>query len=155
MIETRVRVVSAADGMAWVAASQESSCGACQSQSTCGISGLGKFLSRRRHDVSIPLPTRQSNAQAGDELLVCVDEAELLRAGLFAYLLPAVLAVAAAAVADASGAGGDFADIAALLAAMAGFVVGLVAARFLAPTPRIQALTLPAAHSPLDTRSTS
>ena len=151
MIETRVRVVSAADGMAWVAASQESSCGACQSQSTCGISGLGKFLSRRRPD----LPIRQSDARAGDELLVCVDEGELLRAGLFAYLLPAVLAVAAAAAVDATGAGGEFADLAAMLAATAGFIAGLVAARFLAPTPRIQSRTLPASHSPLDTRSNS
>jgi len=130
MIETRVRVVSAADGVAWVAASEESGCGACQSQSTCGISGLGKFLSRRRPD----LPIRQTDAQAGDELLVCVDESELLRAGLFAYLLPTVLAVAGAAVADVSGA----ADLAAALAAIFGLIAGLVGARFLAPKPHIQ-----------------
>ena len=130
MIETRVRVVYAGDGMAWVAASQESGCSACQSQSTCGISGLGKFLSRRRPD----LPISQEGARAGDELLVCVDESELLRAGLFAYLLPALLAVAAAALADAYGAS----DLAAALAAALGFIAGLVGARFLAPTPRIQ-----------------
>ena len=150
-IETRVRVVAAGDGIAWVAASQESSCGACQSQSTCGISGLGKFLSRRRPD----LPIRQAGAKAGDELLVCVDEAELLRAGLYAYLLPAMLAVAGAGAVDATGTGGDLADLAALLAAIAGFVAGLVAARFLAPTPRLQARPLPAPDFPLDTRSTS
>jgi len=35
------------------------------------------------------MPLQQTGAQLGDELLVCVDESELLRAGLFAYLLPA------------------------------------------------------------------
>jgi len=135
MIETRVRVVSAANGMAWVAANQESGCSACQSKSTCGISGLGDFLSNRRPN----LPIRQANAKPGDELLLCVDEAELLRAGLFAYLLPTLLAVAAAALADTSGAG----DLTAALAAVFGFTAGLIAARFLAPTPRIQAHPIP------------
>jgi len=135
MIETRVRVVSVADGMAWVAASEQSGCSACQSQSSCGISGLGKFLSRRRPD----LPLQQTGAQLGDELLVCVDESELLRAGLFAYLLPALLAVICAAVADASGAD----DLAAAVSALIGFIAGLAAARFLAPTPHIQARPIP------------
>lgn len=155
MIETRVHVVSAADGIAWVAASQESSCGACQAQSTCGISGLGKFLSRRRHDVSIPLHISQAGAKAGDELLVCVDEAELLRAGLFAYLLPALLAVASAALADAYGTG----DVAAALAAVSGFIGGLAGARLLAPKPQLRsrpyASTAPATHSPIDPRRTT
>jgi len=130
MIETRVRVTSAGDGMAWVAASAESGCGACQAQSTCGISGLGKFMSNRRPD----LPIAQCDAHAGDELLVSIDETELLSAGLFAYLLPAVLAVAAAAVADTRGAG----DLAAALSAVLGLVAGLIVARLLAPKPRIR-----------------
>ena len=130
MIEARVRVVSAADGMAWVTASESSGCSACQSQSSCGISGLGKYLSRRR----AALPIQQPGACLGDELKVCVDEAELLRASAFAYLLPAALAVIGAALADALGAG----DLVAVGAALLGFISGLIAARFLAPTPRIR-----------------
>ncbi len=133
-IETRVRVVSAADGMAWVTSSESSGCSACQSQASCGISGLGKYLSRRR----AAMPVRQADARAGDELRVCVDEAELLRAGAFAYLAPALLAVIGAALADAGGVGGEFADLAAAGAALLGFLAGLLAARFLAPTPRIR-----------------
>ncbi len=129
-IEARVRVVSAADGMVWVTSSESSGCSACQSQSSCGISGLGKYLSRRRAAMSLP----HADAHVGDELLVCVDETELLRAGAFAYLLPALLAVLAAALADALGAG----DPAAAIAALLGFITGLIAARFLAPTPRIR-----------------
>ena len=130
-IEARVRVVSAADGMAWVTSNESSGCSACQSQASCGISGLGKYLSRRR----AAMPLRQADAQPGDELRVCVDEAELLRAGAFAYLAPALLAVIGAALADASGVGGD---LAAAGAALLGFLAGLLAARFLAPTPRIR-----------------
>jgi positive regulator of sigma E activity len=129
-IEARVRVVSAADGMVWVTSSESSGCSACQSQSSCGISGLGKYLSRRRAAMSLA----HADARVGDELLVCVDEAELLRAGAFAYLLPALLAVIGAGLADALGAG----DLAAVVAALLGFLAGLLAARFLAPTPRIR-----------------
>jgi sigma-E factor negative regulatory protein RseC len=143
MIETRVRVTAAGEGMAWVAASAESGCGACQAQSTCGISGLGKFMSNRRPD----LPIGQCDAKAGDELLLSIDEAELVRAGLFAYLLPAVLAVTAAALADTLGVD----DLASLAAALAGLGAGLLIARHLAPKPRMRAQTL----SPSEARSTS
>jgi len=129
-VEARVRVVSAADGMVWVSSSESSGCSACQSQSRCGISGLGKYLSHQR----AALPIQHPGACVGDELLVCVDEAELLRAGAFAYLLPAMLAVIAAALADALGAG----DLATVFAALLGFITGLIVARFLAPTPRIR-----------------
>ncbi len=135
MIEARVRVVSTSDGMAWVTSSESSGCSACQSQSSCGISGLGKYLSRRR--AAMPLP--QADAHAGDELKVCVDAAELLRAGAFAYLLPALLAVIGAALADTFLLG----DLAAAIGALTGFIAGLLAARFLAPTLRVQTSPIP------------
>jgi positive regulator of sigma E activity len=144
MIEARVRVVSAAKGLAWVTSSEQSGCSACQSQASCGISGLGKYLSRRRP--ALPLP--QADARAGDEFLVHVEESELLRAGLFTYLMPSLLAVLAAALADAQGAG----DPLAVLAAGAGFVVGIAAARFLAPTPVVH--TAPLTLSPSTPRRT-
>lgn len=130
MIEARVRVVATAEGMAWVGASEQSGCAACQAQSGCAIAGLGKYLSRRRPI----LPIARRDARVGDELLVCVDESELLRAGLFAYLLPALLAVIGAALADTAGAG----DLAAALASLFGFTAGLLGARFLAPAPCIE-----------------
>lgn len=138
MIEARVRVVSTTQGMAWVSASESSGCAACQSQTSCGISGLGKYLSRRSAAMSLV----QTDARPGDELLVCVDENELLRAGAYAYLLPALLAVIGAAVADAGGAN----DLEAACSALLGCIAGLVAARFLAPTPRIQSYPIHQRH---------
>jgi sigma-E factor negative regulatory protein RseC len=139
MIEARVRVVSAADGMVWVSSSESSGCSACQSQSQCGLSGLGRYLSRRR----AAMPVAHPDAGIGDELKVCVDEAELLRAGAFAYLLPAFLAVIGAALADALAAG----DSVAALSALTGFGAGLLAARHLAPTPRISTSRITPEHS--------
>jgi sigma-E factor negative regulatory protein RseC len=133
MIETRVRVVSSLNGTAWVTAKHEAGCSACQSKSACGISGLGRFLSNRRPDLPIRQADGQVNAKAGDELLVCVDEAELLRAGLFAYLLPAVLAVVFAGVAAVFA----FSDAAAAVSALLGLITGLLIARFLAPAPHL------------------
>ncbi len=135
MIEARVRVISTSEGMAWVTSSESSGCAACQTQEGCAISGLGKYLSRRRGALAIA----HRGAQVGEELLVCVDESELLRAGALAYLLPALLAVIGAALADATGAG----NLAAVIAAVIGFLAGLLVARVLAPAPRIEAQTLP------------
>lgn len=131
MIETRARVVEAADGQVWVAADAPSACAACVSAKRCGLSGLGRYFSRRR----ALAPVECAGAHAGDELLVCVDEAELLRAGLYAYLLPAILAALAAALAAVAGSG----DAAAVLAALAGFTGGLLAARRYAPIPTLRA----------------
>lgn len=131
MIETRARVVEAADGRAWVAADAASACAACATSDRCGLSGLGKVFSRRR----ALAPVACAGARAGDELLVCVDEGELLRAGLYAYLLPALLAALATALAAIAGLG----DALAALAALAGLAGGLLAARRYAPIPALRA----------------
>lgn len=135
MIETRVRVVSTHAGIAWVSASESSGCAACQAQEGCAISGLGKYLARRRP----ALPLAQADAQVGDELQVCVDAGELLRASVFVYLFPALLAVLAAALATLGGAG----DGLAALAAVSGFAGGLIGAKYLAAMPRIHSFSTP------------
>lgn len=139
MLETRVRVVAATETQAWVVAAESSGCGACASRANCGVSGLGRYFSRR----AAPVQLGQPGARCGDELEVRVSEAELLRAGLFAYLVPAVLAALAAAWADAQGAG----DGLAALAAAGGFVAGLIGARLFVPVPHLQPFFLPSSLS--------
>ncbi len=135
MIETRVRVTAAADGIAWVAATEGSGCGACQSREACGISGLGKYFAR--HQAAVPIP--QTKARRGDEFLLHIEETDLMRAGFLAYLLPAALAISAAAGADAAGQG----DAIAALAALLGLVFGLLISRWFAPLPRLLASPIP------------
>lgn len=127
MIETRVRVLSAEPGKAWVEATEHNGCGACASKDSCGISGLGKFFSRRR----APIPVACGSAQAGQELTVGIAEAGLLKAAVWAYILPALLAVLGAALMSPKG------DAAAVLGMLGGLAGGLVIARLFARRPDI------------------
>lgn len=130
MIETRVRVISANPGARFVEMTEHNGCGACGVKDSCGISGLGKFFSRNRQ----PVELKGCDGQAGDELLVSIEERDLLMAGLWAYILPAVLAIAAAATVSAYGQG----DAMSVLAALGGMAAGLLTARLFARAPRMQ-----------------
>lgn len=131
MIETQVRVLSAGQGLAWVEATEHNGCGACQAGDRCAVSGLGRFFSRRRR----PIPVRAEGALPGQLRSLAVGEADFLKAGLLAYLLPAALAVLGAALGAAAG------DPGAVTGMFLGLGLGLGAAHWLGPrvTP---ALTL-------------
>jgi sigma-E factor negative regulatory protein RseC len=128
MIETRARVVSVANGKAWVEASSQQGCAACQSHSSCSVSGLGKFFSRNKPPVAVACDLA---VQPGDSLVLSVAESDLLRAGVLAYLLPTVLSVLGAIAATLSG----FGDVAAVVAMLVGFAIGLAIARVFAGAP--------------------
>lgn len=138
MIETRVRIVAMDYGIAWVQPAEQSGCGACQAKSACGVSGLGKYFSRRQQPVPVFCKTP---AKAGDELVVAVNESELLKAGLLVYLLPTVLAVVGAGGAALQGLG----DVGAMAGMALGIVAGLLVARFIGRAPYLKAR--PLSHS--------
>ena len=133
MIETRVRIVAMDYGIAWVEPAEQSGCGGCHAKSSCGVSGLGKYFSRRQQPVPVLC---KASAKAGDELLVAVDETELLKAGLLVYLLPMVLAVVGAGLMSSLG------DVASVIGMALGIASGLLVARFIGRTPRMQARPL-------------
>jgi sigma-E factor negative regulatory protein RseC len=131
LIETRARVVSIGNGKAWVEASSQQGCAACHSQSSCGVSGLGKFLGRNKPPVAVACDLA---VQPGDSLVLSLAESELLRAGLLAYVLPTVLAVLGAVITSIF----DLGDAAAVAAMLAGFAAGLAIANVFTHAPRIQ-----------------
>jgi sigma-E factor negative regulatory protein RseC len=137
MIETRVRVLGARDGATLVEATEQGGCGACASRSSCGISGLGNYFDGRRKAIEIAC----DGARPGDEVVVRIAEGDLLKVGLFAYLLPTVLAVIGAGIAHSQ----DWGDAWAAAIAIAGVALGLALARRFAPKPRIDtsSITLP------------
>jgi sigma-E factor negative regulatory protein RseC len=128
-IETRARVVCVDSGKVWVEASSQQGCAACHAQNSCGVSGLGKFLGRNKPPVALACDLA---VQPGDSLVLNLAESDLLRAGLLAYLLPALLSVAGAVAATLAGLG----DAAAAAAMAAGFAGGLVVARMFSRAPR-------------------
>lgn len=128
MIAAPVRVVSVADGVAHVAPTEKSGCGACASAASCGVSGLGKYFSANRKTVAVQC---DANVRAGDELQLDLSEGDLLKAGLLAYLLPSVLALLGAALASAYG------DVGAVLGAAGGMALGFLLGRWTGWAPRL------------------
>ena len=132
MIETTARVVSSDNGTVMVQPSTQSGCGGCGSRSVCGVSGLGKYFSGNRKAIAVKC---DANVHAGDELQLSMNEGDMLKAGLLAYLLPSVLALVGAGVAAAYGWG----DVGAVLGAVAGVAVGLLIGRFTGWVPHMEA----------------
>jgi len=130
LIKTRARVVSISNGQAWVEASSQQGCAACHVQSSCGVSGLGKFFGRNKPPVAVACDLA---VQPGDSLVLSLAESDLLRAGLLAYVLPTVLSVLGAITSSLFGLG----DAAAVAAMLAGFATGMAIARVFTRAPRI------------------
>ena len=130
MIETTARVVSSDNGTVMVQPSTQSGCGGCGSRSVCGVSGLGKYFSGNRKAIAVKC---DANVHAGDELQLSMNENDMLKAGLLAYLLPSVLALVGAGVAAAYGWG----DIGAVLGAATGVTVGLLIDRLSGWVPQM------------------
>jgi sigma-E factor negative regulatory protein RseC len=130
MIETTARVVSSDNGTVMVQPSTQSGCGGCGSRSVCGVSGLGKYFSGNRKAIAVKC---DANVHAGDELQLSMNENDMLKAGLLAYLLPSVLALVGAGVAAAYGWG----DIGAVLGAATGVTVGLLIGRLSGWVPQM------------------
>jgi sigma-E factor negative regulatory protein RseC len=132
MIETTARVVAAENGTAMVEPTMQSSCGGCSSRSVCGVSGLGKYFSGNRKAIEVKC---DANVRAGDELQLSMDEGDMLKAGLLAYLLPSVLALVGAGIASAYGLG----DVGAVLGAATGVATGLLIGRITGWVPHMVA----------------
>lgn len=130
MISAPVRVISIADGKAKVEPTGQSGCGGCASRSVCGVSGLAKYFAGGRQPVEVQCA---SGARAGDELQLQMEEGDLLKAGLLAYLVPAVLALLGAGAATMLGLG----DIGAALGAASGMAAGFLLGRWIAWEPKM------------------
>jgi len=130
MISAPVRVISAANGTAQVESTAQSGCGACQSRESCGVSGLGKYFSGKRKAIEVEC---DANVRAGDELQLSLSEGDLLKAGLLAYLLPSVLALAGAGIATSLGMG----DVGAALGAANGMAAGFLLGRWSGWVPQM------------------
>lgn len=130
MIETSSRVISAWNGTALVEPSAQSGCGGCQSRSSCGVSGLGKYFSGNRKTIAVQC---DASVRVGDELHLSMSEGDFLKAGMLAYVLPSVLTIIGAGIASML----DYGDAGAVAGAALGGVSGLLVARLLAWKPRM------------------
>jgi len=135
MIETKVRVLHAGDGLAWVEPTEQNGCGTCQAKSSCAVSGLGKLFSSRRQ----PIPVCADDVRAGQQFTVSMQESDFLKAGLVAYLIPSLLAVAGAAIASANHMGDAWSVVGMALGFLLGMMLSSVLSGRVAPPISLQA----------------
>lgn len=143
MIEEHAIVTSVEAGIAEVEIMRRSTCNACNARSGCGVSLLDQVLGRRPQRL---LLTNKIAARAGDEVIIGMPEAALLKAALAAYMLPLAGLLTGAIVGDLMLAEQTAGQEVPLLTGALGFVVGLLGTRLysrrLAADPRWRAQLL-------------
>ncbi|MBP9714712.1 MAG: SoxR reducing system RseC family protein [Sterolibacterium sp.] len=105
-------------------------CGRCHEEGGCGSHLLNESL--RPRQLSVYRLHNTINARVGDSVILQVAEGAVLRAALWAYLLPVLLLIAGTAVGRLLSPPGD--ERAPLLGAAAGLLLGLLVLRFLPST---------------------
>lgn len=95
MIEERAIVTQAGNGRVLIKSLQGGACGGCMQQATCGTATLAKLLPKREFAVDCDLAL-----QAGDQVVVAIDDAHLLSTSLLMYLAPLLLMLIAVGVAS-------------------------------------------------------
>jgi sigma-E factor negative regulatory protein RseC len=97
MIEENATVVRVEEeGYAIVETPQRAACGSCQSAGSCSTSVLSGLFKRRPNQLKVLNPIA---AQPGEQVIIGLQEAALLKTSVSAYLLPLVCMMSAAVVA--------------------------------------------------------
>ena len=120
MIEERGQVMAVERGQVRVAVSRQSSCGSCKARAACGQGLMQGLKPGRIHEV---LALCELPVQAGDVVVLGVDESLALRGAFLVYLLPLLALLAGALLVERAGLGEGWAIIGGLVgfsAAVAG-----------------------------------
>ncbi|ACL72172.1 SoxR reducing system RseC family protein [Thioalkalivibrio sulfidiphilus] len=146
MIEEQARVISVEQGHAWVETQRRSTCGSCAANKGCGTSVIAKMVGNRRSRVRAIDPV---GVRLGDEVVVGIEEAALVRGSLAVYTVPLITLLVGALLArwlwPAAG------EPVVVLSGLAGLAAGLVWLRLFAgrvsSDPRYQPVILRRLHS--------
>lgn len=131
----RARVVSVqrsaegGDSTVWVEAFQQSSCGKCQAQESCGHGVLQRWFARRHKQYPVRCGASEASLLAvGQWVEIGIPEGTLGRAAMLAYIMPLLGMLVAALLAEQLA----FADWQVALCGAAGLCGGMLLARKLA-----------------------
>ena len=126
MIEETGQIVDVQGAYAWVESERASSCGSCAVNKGCGTGAIAKLLGRRRVRMRV---LNRIGARVGDQVVIGISEAGLLRGSLAVYLAPlcGLFAGALAGYVLADRFLPEWpADPVAIAGALAGFIAGFV-----------------------------
>lgn len=124
MIEATATVIAVEAGFAVLETQRNSACSSCGASAGCGTSVLGEVLGRKQNLLRID---NDFDAVPGEQVIIGLAESDLLLASLAAYMLPIAGLIIFALAGLALGIG----DVPVALGALAGFALGLYAARHL------------------------
>jgi sigma-E factor negative regulatory protein RseC len=96
MIEAIAVVTRTGNGRIWIKSRQNSACGGCMQQASCGTAVIGKQLPNRELEVDCPL-----DLHVGDQVRVAIDDVQLLSGSVLLYLLPLLIMLAGVGLANA------------------------------------------------------
>jgi len=85
MITENATVVSIENNQTWIETQRKSTCGECSASKGCGTSVLSKVIGNK---LSKMKAINNINAQVGDEVIVGLNEASLLKGAFVIYMLP-------------------------------------------------------------------
>ena len=123
MIEEQAIVVDVDRDMALLEIVRSKPCGLCGQTRGCGVSIWGRLLGHRN---SVVRAENQINAQAGDSVVVGIDEKALLASSLAAYGVPLISLLVGAGLGGSFSATPAHADMYALVGAGIGLALGLL-----------------------------
>jgi sigma-E factor negative regulatory protein RseC len=128
MIEERARVVAVEGHLAEVETQRTTACGACSAKGGCGSALLASLFGSRPSRIRV---LNRIQAQAGERVIIGLQEAAFLKAAFALYAAP-LLAMIAGAVAGewlAAGSLSGGAELPSLAGGLLGLAAGLVWAR--------------------------
>lgn len=127
MIEETARVVAVENDQLLLEAQTKSSCGDCSVRQGCGTSVLSNWVGRRFTRFRA---ANTVDARVGDEVVVGLAEAAMLKGSVFVYLLPLLAMITSAVAVDSLLAADAWSrELLVLLAAASGFASMLVISR--------------------------
>ncbi len=125
MVKTIAQVVEVTDRGVVLSAERQSACSSCASAKSCGVSTLSKAFSNKSLSFEAPpIP----EAKVGDWFTIGIAQSALLKAASIIYMIPLAVMILTAALGVSLGAPDGWVAV----AAAAGLILGLFAARGLA-----------------------
>ena len=122
MLEHNGKVVEATPASVLIETERRSACGHCSVGDRCGTSVIAGLFRRRANHVRLD---NSLSLQAGDEVVIGIPEHLLLRAALWAYMVPLIFMITFALVVATTG----HSDLYVVLASVVGLFNGLYLAR--------------------------
>ncbi|MCU7940200.1 MAG: SoxR reducing system RseC family protein [gamma proteobacterium symbiont of Bathyaustriella thionipta] len=120
MLEEIALVIKSTPDQLWLETETRSSCTHCSSSQGCGTSVLAKLFSVKRNQLNVE---NSLGAKSGEKVIIGLPDELLVRAAIWAYLLPLISMVLVTIVASVFGAGEGMQSLLGLLGLAVGFIV--------------------------------